>query len=253
MQNTSSLVETAIQQLFAEYLASPVRFMRELGQQVRLRDLIQERLSPDTCPAQIRDEGKETDPQQTPWPIQRVQLEVKLGTGEAGGSERSDLAVFKAGAPVTLTRFPNGALDIVSRVDPSAVECVVELKAACSADKAQRHLFRKDIKKLWHLTASRGMDCHFVLIDKSLVVLGAPPLPARRRANAGDPVDAWHLEAESERAGWTSACVAECWTLSPKPRFIDAHEPRPARCVSVWDLAGESGELQTRRRWAVFD
>jgi hypothetical protein len=184
--------------------------------------------------------------------VDRVQLESKLWQAGSTASDRSDLVIFRSERPVTLTRYPNGMLDIVSRVRAEEVEAVVELKAACTFDKGQRHLFRLDIRKLWDLAPNVAFDRHFVLIDKSLPVLCAPPLPARKRAPQVAPVDGWHTEDEAEiREKWPPKALNECWLNSPRPTLHDV-APVGRRFVHVWDLASRAGAPEVRHRYATF-
>ena len=253
MTETSQQVESSIRDLLNDYLRNPLRFMREVGQQVYLRELILAKLNPNECSVKLLDHGKDKPVPVPIWKLQRVQLEAKVEAIKGSADDRSDLVVLRPGQPIQLTRFPNGALDIVARVNPEDVECVIEIKTACSADKSQRHLFRKDIDKLWRLVPSAPFDRHFVLIDRSLALAHVPKMPERRTKYPPDAVDHWHTELPAEFKCWTDKVRSECWDDSPKPRLLKDTIPRPSRCVTVWDLSAETGELAPRRRWAIFE
>lgn len=254
MSTRQAPVETAITALLTTYIQQPVQAMREIGLQSKLRDLIAKSLEPDCCGVQVVDVDCE-DLGACPvsgWKVDRVQLEAKVWQADSPTSDRSDLVIFRSGRSVTLTRYPNGVLDIVSRVRADDVETVVELKAACTFDKGQRHLFRQDIRKLWDLAPNAVFDRHFVLIDKSLPVSLTPPLPARKRAPQAIPVNGWHTEDEAKiRGEWPPKALDECWLNSPRPTLHDA-APVGRRFVHVWDLASSNGAPAVRHRYATF-
>jgi len=247
-------VHAAITALLTAYIKQPVQAMREIGLQAKLRDHIASLLQPGHCGVQVVDVGSQSVGRSPVpgWKVDRVQLEAKVWQAASPASDRSDLVVFLPGPAVTLTRYPNGILDIVSRVHADEVEAVVELKAACTFDKGQRHLFRKDIRKLWDLAPAVAFDRHFVLIDKSLPVPFAPPLPARKRAPQVAPVCVWHTENQAQiLKDWSPKALDECWWNSPRPILHHA-PPVAGRFVHVWDLANSGGELVVRHRYATF-
>jgi hypothetical protein len=106
--------------------------------------------------------------------LSRVQLEMKIGN-----RERTDIIVFRADRPVTLTCYPAGPADVVQRVSPEDVEAAIEIKAAPSrAPKNnavwERGDFARDIVKLSKLQKTAPhIRCFFVLLDKSVSVTGA--------------------------------------------------------------------------------
>lgn len=254
MSTLQAPVETAITALLTAYIGQPVQVMREIGLQAKLRDLIASSLEPNYCDVRIVDVDSESLDARpvSGWKVDRVQLEAKVWQAGSPTGDRSDLVVFRSGRTLTLTRFPNGALDIVSRVRADDVETVVELKAACTFDKGQRHLFRQDIRKLWDLAPNAGFDRHFVLLDKSLPVSTTPPLPTRKRALQAAPVDGWHTEDETTvREDWPLKAMNECWLNSPRPTLHDA-APVGRRFVHVWDLAFSDGAPAIRHRYATF-
>ena len=141
--------------------------------------------------------------------------------------------------------YPNGHLDIVSKISATDVAAVIEVKAACSADLQERHKFRCDVDKLLKL-ASRAADSavtvpqlHFVLVDKSLSA------PGHGRSNK-QPRRDWFTELETDVAGWTLRGQERFWANSPRIRMLAA-EPTGRPFVHVWTLEqaedGSAGPL----------
>lgn len=165
-----SFVSSAIESLFDEYRGAPLRFLREINLQVRLGQLIEEELKSRNASLDTRatlTRGGNTV--QVTTPVFRIQHEMKV----AEGKEKSDIVVLKAEHHVSLSREKMGALDVVAAIPARDVEAVIEVKAACSADREQRHLFRKDVSKLHRLSLSAtdgDFEMHFVLFDKSIPV-----------------------------------------------------------------------------------
>jgi hypothetical protein len=259
-------VSRSIGRLLEEYILQPVQFMREVGQQARLRELLLCELEVKTCAVQVADVKRpKSKPSPMPdWKADRVQLEAKIQTeivvesdpvskAECGASpDRSDLVVLRADRPITLTRFTNGAFDIVARVLASDVECVVELKAACTADKTQRHAFREDIKKLWSLAPDAPFARHFVLVDKSLPLPGMPSLPERKSIYSPAPIFDWHTETQATMSVWKSDNQRQIYgRLAEHPRLARDVAPMQ-RHVHVWDLEPVGGDLRVRHRYASF-
>lgn len=176
-------------------------------------------------------------------PTMRAQMEMKIRLpGQVMAKERWDLVLLKpAPAIVQLTRAVNGSLDVIAPVNFESVDAVVELKAACSFDPAQRHLFRQDVLKLQTLLLHTGSDLevHFVLVDKSIAF--GPHVRDLTRA----AVDSWEQGAPivwRKRLG--SAGVLD----QPSPQLM-LQEPGPELPgVHVWDLTA-AGDVR-HRFWA---
>lgn len=261
-------VSRAIKRLLEEYILQPVQFMREVGQQARLRELLLCELKVKTCDVQVVDvDHPQSSPSLMPdWKADRVQLESKIQTeilresdsvSEAkyrASPDRSDLVVLRADRPITLTRFTKGAFDIVARLLALDVECVVELKAACTADKTQRHAFREDIKKLWNLTPNAPFARHFVLVDKSLQLKGVPdlPRPKRKRKYSPDPVSEWHTETNCTLDGWKSDRERQVFGRLAEHPLVVPDVATVQRYVHVWDLERVDSDLRVRHRYASF-
>jgi hypothetical protein len=186
--------------LFDEYLANPLYHLREAGLQARLLQLIHEHLEStqrhETAVRVVEERGiaRFVRPDTT-GVMARAQMEVRVqpvrkSSDDTDGSptqtaktparctEKSDIVVLRQAtsstAPITLTNYPNGPLDIVRLIGADDVDAVIELKATVSADVHMRHLFRCDVLKLLDLKARCRPDlsAHFVLIDKSLGIKG---------------------------------------------------------------------------------
>jgi len=212
----NSILIGSVRTLFAEYLENPLYQLREAGLQARLLQLIHEGLENKRLHETLvkvveeRDTGRFVRPQSN-GVMARVQLEVRVqptqrqmdDTGYSSTStaktpvksaEKSDIVVLRQAtsstAPITLTNYPNGPLDIVRLIAADDVYAVVELKATVSADVHMRHLFRLDVLKLLELKARchPGLSAHFVLIDKSLAVKGHGHATGQER---GQPVPWW--------------------------------------------------------------
>lgn len=230
----NSFVASAIENLFTEYRTAPLRFLREINLQVRLGQLIEKELelrdAPLVTSATLSKVGKKAQSlMPVTTPVFRIQHEMKV----ADGKEKSDIVVLKAEHPVSLLRGKMGALDVVAAIPARDVEAVIEVKAACSADREQRHLFRKDVSKLHQLRLSAtdgDFEMHFVLFDKSI------PIGQHTHEHGPKPVDPWEKEDTYAIAYKSSNGPA----IHPSPQ-LDLSDPLPyresdQRLVHVWDM-----------------
>ena len=239
-------VGRCIEELLTRYATNPLLHLREAGFQHALASHLESRF-PGTCAAEIGN----SDPRVTPFDapkdhrVSLVQLEAKIqssvGDDDRTGSQRSDILLLRQDAKVRLTRFPNGALDVVARVPCANVIAAVEIKSACSADKGQRHLFRKDIAKLWSLAPGAAISRHFVLIDRSISFPGYITNLSHR--------DEWHVEDNADMKGWTLKARWECWETSPRIT-IDESVPSSEHFVHIWDLVADPVRT-VRHRYAT--
>lgn len=155
--------------LFYEYINNPLRHLREVGLQSRLREIIQNHLG-GSLPVNIITTGKKSTGYSTKDTIDRTVLEAKISNKEA-----TDVVVLKNdGTPITNTLWPNGHLDIIAKIDIASVDAAIEIKASCSADGAECLKFINDINKLLKLTHPSGskldLERHFLLFDKSISI-----------------------------------------------------------------------------------
>lgn len=220
--------------------------------QARLHRLLQCDLAGETCRMQVRIGGsRRRQPVATCYMAERVQMEVRVTNANGRGPEKSDIVVLRStrdenAMPITARRYANGAFDIVSMIEITDAVAVIEVKAACSADFQQRHLFRSDLNKLLELRKaceddSVGPELHFVLIDKSVAISGMPPELFGLDPLAGAmPRQDWHVESEQFLAAQTERGVREFWTESPKPLLFDA-PPDSGAFVHVWEMAHQAG------------
>lgn len=169
MSDTAKIVNECIQSFLAEYMGSPILHLRESSTQSQLRDLIQKKIEPKESFATVKDANSKTADTCGTGNVYRTQEEMKVGEI---AKQRSDIIVFRSSNesdPIHLFREKNGALDIIAKTRIEDIEAVIEIKAACSADKSQRQLFRKDLFKLLEITpTNEKLSRHFVLIDKSV-------------------------------------------------------------------------------------
>jgi hypothetical protein len=208
MSETRTIIQKAIKRVLSEHVDQPFLFLREIGLQARLWCLLREELKDIDCEVCER-------PRQTPlfkftnsFQTSRVQLESKVG-----GPEKSDLVVLRADPKPRLTCHAYGPTDVVAHIDPKDVEAVIEMKAAPSWYPKNRQKFAADMRKLSNLqTKSPGIQCYFVLIDKSVAVPGA----ASERCRS--PEEEWccdlHLQ-DSPGEGVTT--FIEVWDLACNP------------------------------------
>ena len=256
-------IAKCINTLFKYYQASPLALMREIGIQARLHSLIQEDLHDKTCLMEIRI-GKSKSATTVPsrHKAERTQMEVRITNTEWRGSEKSDIVVLRSTAgkkalPITATRYAMGAFDIISKIRIVDTAAVIEVKAACSADFQQRHLFRTDLNKLLNLLDAREdgshPELHFVLIDKSVAI------PCTQTASFGaDPLERamprhdWHLESDEFLRLQTDSNVKKFWENSPKSLLSDT-QPEFGAFVHVWELAHKDGKATGKllHRYAV--
>lgn len=184
--STSDVVHLCIKQLLNDYIKDPLMYLREANLQAQLQKLISEKLlefSQLTCKARVVPKNpKNTCSSEPRGILSRVQQEMKIGSADRGVS---DIVVFRPASdddPVTLKREKNGIFDVVAHLEIEDIDAVMEIKAACSADSMQRHLFRLDIIKLLSLSNERPtmpLDLHFILVDKSMGVAGFSDLATR--------------------------------------------------------------------------
>lgn len=85
-------------------------------------------------------------------------------------------------------------MDIVAHLPLENIEAVIEIKAACSADPAQRAKFCSDVVKLLRLPSDHEVERHFVLVDKSLPL--GPTGLHKRFIEKKPPVLNWHEGGE---------------------------------------------------------
>lgn len=230
-------ISASIIQLIEDYKTNPLRFMREIGMQAQLRMLLQAAYG-ETCSAQIR-QGRVVTV--TPHVVERVQMELRVQDAANRGPEKSDVVVLRStfnAPPITLTRYPNGSYDIVSKISLSDASAVIELKAACSADVSQRHLFRSDVSKLLDLAdacvAEQACpELHFVLIDKSVGISG-PALAAHM------PIRDWHFEPQEIINELTDLGLERFVQNSPRIEIRNS-QPLTGAFVHVWMMDHEGG------------
>lgn len=245
-------VAACIESLLTDYRAQPLSLMREIGIQARLHRLLQRDLADETCRMQVRTgDSRRRQPVATCYLAERVQMEVRVTNADGHGPEKSDIVVLRStrdeqAMPITATRYANGAFDIISKIDIADAAAVIEVKAACSADFQQRHLFRCDLNKLLELrkaceAQSASPELHFVLIDKSVAISGRPTEgfgvdPLVRAMPRHD----WHVESEQFLGTQTERGVREFWTNSPRALLLDA-TPDSRAFVHVWEMAHQAG------------
>lgn len=231
-------IELSIQTLFETYRRNPLRVMREIGIQTHLHSLLQSALKED-CAVQLL-AGPRTIG--TNDRLERVQMELRVQPSNGASAEKSDIVVLRSTThqePVSLTLAPNGHLDIISKIALADVDAIIEVKAACSADPQQRHLFRSDVEKLLvvarqtvGITNRPKPELHFVLVDKSLGVRAH--MESRKSAKRD-----FHLETDLDN--WTDAGRTRHWELSPKIH-LSQQCPEAEPFVHVWFMEhGEGG------------
>ena len=245
-----SATAAAIKDLLTEYVKFPLMRLREINQQAELSNLMMKKLA------------KAGDPLHTTITIsscgtggvravqsdastQRVQQELKVRASGDPAKDRSDVVLLKCGPDhVHLKRERNGTLDVVAGVSIECVDSIVEIKAACSFDPVQRHLFRRDVVKMLELIraapSSQYIEAHFVLIDKSL------PVGPHTLEFGPSPVLDWERGFPRalrirKKINRHQEVVLE---LSPQ-LTLASPGARDGRYVNVWDL---DADLQVRHR-----
>lgn len=224
-------IDLAISELIEGYQREPLRLIREIGIQAQLRQVLQQRLN-EVCSAQIR-QGRRLNP--TRHTVERVQMELRVQDESGHGPQKSDVVVLRStqnAEPITLTRYPNGPFDIVSKLPLKDAAAVIEVKAACSADPQQRHLFRCDVSKLLDLAEAcpPGQPhpaLHFLLIDKSIGVDDHPAFADRM------PILDWHAEPQDRLDDLTDHGLEEFWLASPRIE-LKTTQPENGPFVHVW-------------------
>lgn len=242
----SRVVVQSITELIGEYIDYPLRCLREVNLQVRLGHILL---------ANLQREGVCLEVPVGVWPkrrvgtaaegrgvIIRVQHEVKIAGTNGECSDTVVLREATDSAPIELTRWNNGHLDIVASIRPQDVAAVIELKAACSADPSQRHGFRSDVAKLLRLSKIGGqaIERHFVLIDKAISVSGHAAAASSKAAVAD-----WHVGAPYKY----SSGRKEHRRSTPSPQL--ALEDTPEKgfgAVHIWDIDADSGGPRLRHR-----
>lgn len=254
-----SVLVGSIQAFFNEYVSNPLYYLREAGLQARLLQLIHQRLEAgrlhETAARVVeeRDAGWYVRPD-TAGVMARAQVEVRIqptqqACNDMAGSqtqalkksgksaEKSDIAILRRAststAPITLTNYPNGPLDIVRLISADDVDAVVELKASVSADVDQRHLFRCDVLKLLELKSRcrPGLSAHFVLVDKSLALKGHDHALGTIR---GRPIPWWDDRPKDSENKKHSEWVSSNERLKVVP--VGNEEPDDGAGVHVWQL-----------------
>ncbi|WP_157039384.1 hypothetical protein [Aquincola tertiaricarbonis] len=252
-------ITAAITELFSEYHSQPFAVMREIGLQARLHAMLRECLLQETCRVQVR-AGRANH--LTTMLTERIQMEVRVTDNEGIGPKKSDIVILRSTSeatadPITATRYPNGVFDIVSKLCVADTSAVIEVKAACSADLAERHKFRLDLSKLLELAEACPQctacpELHFVLVDKSVGLggqrYGAQPLAHRM------PVRDWHCEDQEFIAKQTPRSQKLFWEDSPRLQLLDAPPGDSQPYVHVWELVhvdGVATDSTPLHRWAV--
>jgi hypothetical protein len=238
-------LEKAIEALLREYIDFPLRYLREYNQQVRLVTLVaselgQAELATDTVAEVVSGTGRKPEGQGCIW---RPQIEAKVKDAEGEASDLVLLREADEANPILLERKGNGHLDIVATVRAEDVIAVVEIKAACSADDSQRHLFRRDVLKLFELQRRAKLDagqisCHFVLIDKSLPMGGF-------KGAAKSPQPDWHQGPPPGRF------LPPDNTFESSPQLVlhtGGTEDVAGPYVHVWDVEDQNGVMVPRHR-----
>lgn len=255
MEKTDDCVNESISDFLKEYIENPIRFMREYGLQVHLRNLIQKKIEASErskCKARIRQDKSNNAPIETEHFVERTQLEVRIQPTRKDskfitGKEMTDIVVMRGDdSPITLTCYRMGHLDIVAKVDICDVDTAIELKAACSSDKDQRHAFRLDIEKLLNLAkeakkAGKRLIPHFVLIDKSLSIRGIAE-SSKQLAQSN-----WYEVSKSENRKWKGKGGVKFVNSSPIPVLLD-NEPSNESYVHVWFLV-KSDDSESGLKW----
>lgn len=233
---TEDVISPSVSQLFSDYRANPLRFLREAGLQAQLRLLIQHNLDKETCFVKIKSSraGQVVRHAFIGHKIERAQVEVRIQIEGGKDLERSDIVILRrtpeTDDAIVLTLYPMGHLDIVSKLGVADVDAVIELKVSCSADKTQRHAYRRDINRLWLLTKSALKDghklsTHFVLIDRSIGF-------NFYNCSAYEPFLEWH-HAVPEDERWKSKAVNERWQDFLNIELAE-EKPKDGIFVHVW-------------------
>ena len=246
-------IAACIESLLKDYRTQPLALMREIGIQARLHRLLQRDLADETCRMRVRiGDSRRRQPVATCYLAERVQMEVRVTNADGHGPQKSDIVVLRStrdetAMPITATRHANGAFDIISKIEIADAAAVIEVKAACSADFEQRHLFRSDLNKLLELRkACKGQlaspELHFVLIDKSVAMSGRPAEHFGVDPLVGAmPRHDWHVESEQFLGAQTDRGVQKFWTNSPRASLLDA-PPDSGAFVHVWEMAHQAGK-----------
>jgi hypothetical protein len=205
------VISECILQLLREYVLMPFLDLREANPQARLWTMLRDRLTPKIVRATIKPHRTLEHPHvhhEELW-TSRVQLQMKVG-----GAKVTDIIVFRADRPVTLTCYDTGPADVVAKVCPEDVEAAIEIKAAPSWNRKDRRSFADDIEKLHELRtkAAPHLCCFFVLLDKSLSVPGA-------------------TSSRLSDGSWRTTLLERGFEMSLSPSLS---------CVEAWDL--ESGD-----------
>ena len=218
LSETRRVIRAAIQQVLREHVEEPFMFLREVGLQARLWSLLRQELKPEVVDSQVT--AKSSRHQHTRYfKTSRVQLESKIG-----GTKKSDVIVLRADRKPRLICWSAGPTDVVSAIEPSDVEAVIEMKAAPSRGRKDRAAFVADIGKLDELRAKHpDIECYFVLIDKSLPVPGA----------ACDP----------------SQSTDDTWTLDLRGELQESLRDASRSFVEIWDLVCKPDPTPRLRYW----
>jgi hypothetical protein len=243
-KNTENPVEDAIIRLLNEYIDNPLLYLREANQQCRLQNLISENLSANNklhCQTEIFSNSKDGKLVGAGLTC-RVQEELKVGSGKRDVSDIVVLREAGSKSPVKLLREKYGALDIIAKIRNEDVDAVIEIKAACSADPEQRHLFRKDVVKLLGIAKAddetsicRKLSLHFVLIDKSLAVGAVDIL----------------LNKDQKQTWWKGAPQTCRGEESPQLRVVDDVSPETP-FVHVWTIEPDNdGKVTWKLRYCT--
>lgn len=259
--SSRQIVSSAICRLLKDYASNPLMHLREINLQVHLGNLILAGMAAAQHP--LDSEALLVAPGPKPkanWvgegrgKVLRVQHELKIGKAESGteanNRKKTDIVLLRdaqATDPVRLTCEKFGPLDVIASIEAKDVEAVIEIKAACSADPAQRHLFRKDIAKLLEIesvfSACPNASYHFVLIDKSI-----PIEPFTANWGGKPAVDEWEL-GDPEHV-FVQASGSRKKMTSPRWNFLKVR-PRPDspdKHVHVWSL---SPKVKPRLRYCT--
>ena len=168
-------------------------------------------------------------------PTLRNQHEMKVRPPNGPPIEKSDLVLLKSNITLQLQRARNGALDVIAPVHIHCIDAVVELKAACSADPEQRHLFRLDVEKLQtvlkNTPADQQIEVHFVLVDKSLPV-GLHITHDTR--SAATPI--WQRGTPGARRIKIKVDKKAILFDEKSPQLVLRESRGKERLVNVWDL-----------------
>lgn len=210
------VISECIQQLLREYVSTPFLDLREANPQAKLWTMLRRRLVPQKVKAKIvRHPGQKQQHHvhhEEFW-TSRVQMQMKVS-----GAEVTDIIVFRADHPVTLTCWHTGPADVVAKVSPDDVEAAIEIKAAPSLNRKDRRSFAADVAKLHQLQCSVPlMRCFFILLDKSVSVAGA--------TSSRPPDESWRSQLRE---------LGLVQTVAPSATFIEA-----------WDL--QSGDVPVPR------